>query len=160
MATRPATLADVARPPRLSPQRFSSAFVRGRPLRAQEAISPLPPPVTRSLYRSHWFDFLSAHLEDDPKAAAAALVELKRSARAVGVRRLSDFSRTAVHEARKAESLGKMDRASRAYDAAIVLDDANFDAVVSKWGSSSRRSRYGDGPAAHARAAVGAAGGA
>ncbi len=28
--------------------------------RSQEPLSPLPPPVTRGLYRSHWFDYLSA----------------------------------------------------------------------------------------------------
>ena len=35
------------------------------PIRAQtqEALSPLPPPVTRSLYRSNWFEFLSAESE-------------------------------------------------------------------------------------------------
>jgi tetratricopeptide (TPR) repeat protein len=141
MATRPATLARIALVP------FAAAFLlpllfAAPALRAQEAISPLPPPVTRSLYRSHWFDFLSAHLEDDAKASAAALVELKRSARAVGVRRLSDFSRTAVHEARKAEAIGKMERAARAYEAAILLDDANFDAVVSKMGFLVRTKRY------------------
>jgi tetratricopeptide (TPR) repeat protein len=143
MATRPATLARIALVPFAAAFLFPLSFVFVAPgLRAQEAISPLPPPVTRSLYRSHWFDFLSAHLEDDAKASAAALVELKRSARAVGVRRLSDFSRTAVHEARKAESIGKVERAARAYDAAILLDDANFDAVVSKMGFLLRTKRY------------------
>lgn len=99
---------------------------------AQETVSALPPPVTRSLYRGHWFAFLAAHLEDDARSAAAALASMKKSARGVGVRRLSDFSRTAVHEARKAESLGKFERAMRAYDAAILLDDSNYDAVVAK----------------------------
>ena len=32
---------------------------------------PMPPPVTRGLYRSRWFEFLNAHLEDDPRAAVA-----------------------------------------------------------------------------------------
>jgi tetratricopeptide (TPR) repeat protein len=111
---------------------------------AQEAISPLPAPVTRSLYRAHWFEFLNAHLEDDAKGAAAALAEMKKSARGVGVQRLSDFSRTAVHEARKAESLGKPDRAARAYDAALQLDDANYDAIVSKAGFLTRRRSYSE----------------
>ena len=71
MANRPATLARTALVP------FAAAFLlpllfAAPVLRAQEAISPLPPPVTRSLYRSHWFDFLSALLEDDAKASAAA----------------------------------------------------------------------------------------
>lgn len=114
------------------------------PLPAQEAISPLPAPVTRSLYRAHWFDFLNAHLEDDAKGAAAALAEMKKSARAVGVYRLSDFSRTAVHEARKAEALGKPARAIRAYNAAIALDDANPDAVLSKVGFLVRRKAYSE----------------
>ena len=139
MARRPATRARTAL------ASFAAAFLFSLlppAARAQEAISPLPAPVTRSLYRSHWFEFLSAHLEDDPKAAAVALSELRRSARAVGVRRLSDFSRTAVHEARQAESLGKMERAARAYDAAIELDDANFDAVVSRIGFLVRTRSY------------------
>src|ERR1017187_7300454 len=96
---------------------------------AQEAVSPLPPPMTRSLYRAHWFEFLNAHLEDDARGAAAALAQMRKSPRAVGVRRLSDFSRTAIHEGRKAELVGKPERAQRAYDAAVQLDDASYDAV-------------------------------
>jgi len=109
---------------------------------AQESVSPLPPPVTRSLYRGHWFAFLNAHWEDDVRAAENALAEMKKAARAVGVRRLSDFSRTAVHEARKAESLGKHERADRAYEAAFLLDDANYDAVASRIESLLRRGSY------------------
>lgn len=99
---------------------------------AEEAVSPLPPPVTRAIYRSRWFEFLNAHLEDDARGAAAALSELKKAAQAVGVRRLSDFSRTATYEARQAESHGRVDRAARAYDAAIELDDANCEAQFSR----------------------------
>jgi tetratricopeptide (TPR) repeat protein len=113
----------------------------GRSL-AQEAVSPLPPPVTRSLYRSHWFEFLNAHLEDDTKAATAALTEMRKAARTVGVSRLSDFSRTAVHEGRRAETLGRADRAARAYAAAIQLDDANADAVLSQIGFLVRQRRF------------------
>ena len=98
---------------------------------AQEAVPALPAPVTRSLYRSHWFEFLNAHLEDDAKGAAAALAEMRKAARAVGVSRLSDFSRTVVHEGRKAEVLGKPERAARAYAAGVQLDDGNYDAAVS-----------------------------
>jgi tetratricopeptide (TPR) repeat protein len=108
----------------------------------QENVSALPPPVTRSLYRSRWFEFLNALLEDDVKGAAAALADMKKAARAVGVRRLSDFSRTAVHEGRKAESLGKPDRAARAYDAAIQLDDASYDALAARVSFLFRRKSY------------------
>ena len=106
---------------------------------AQEAVSPLPPPMTRSLYRAHWFEFLNAHLEDDARGAAAALAQMRKSARAVGVRRLSDFSRTAIHEGRKAELLGKPERAQRAYEAAVQLDDASYDAVAARIGFLFRR---------------------
>ncbi len=106
---------------------------------AQEAISALPPPVTRSLYRSRWFEFLNAHLEDDAKSAAASLAEMRKTARAVGVSRLSDFSRTAIHEGRKAESLGKTARAARAYEAAVALDDASWDAASARIGFLFRR---------------------
>ena len=109
---------------------------------AQEAVSPLPPPVTRSLYRSHWFEFLNAHLEDDTKSAATALAEMRKAARTVGISRLSDFSRTAVHEGRRAEGLRQPDRASRAYAAAIQLDDANADAVLSQMGFQIRQRRF------------------
>ena len=88
--------------------------------------------MTRGLYRSHWFEFLNAHLEDDARAAAAALTEIKKAGRAVGVRRHSDFSRTAVQEGRKAEALGKSDRAARAYLAAIELDDTNASAILAR----------------------------
>ena len=95
---------------------------------AQEQVPPLPPPVTRGVYRSRWFEFLNALLEDDERGAAAALTELKKAAQAVGVHRLSDFSRTATFEGRLAENRGRIERAARAYDAALDLDDANSDA--------------------------------
>jgi tetratricopeptide (TPR) repeat protein len=98
-------------------------------LAAQEAISPLPPPVTRSLYRSHWFDFLSAYSENDAVAASRALDQMARAARKVGVQRLSDFSRTAVHLGMRAERLGQPARAERAYKAALRLDRTDPDAV-------------------------------
>lgn len=101
-------------------------------LTAQQTVSPMPPPVTRHLYRSRWFEFLNAHLEDDSRAAEAALVELKTAAQAVGIHRLSDFARTAVYEGRRAEAEGRYVRAARAYDAALVLDGANCDARFSK----------------------------
>ncbi len=108
----------------------------------QEPISPLPPPVTRSLYRSHWFVFLNAHLEDDARAADAALGEIEKAARTVSVKRLSDFARTAVHEGRLAEKLGKPDRALRAYDAALRLDEMSYDAVASKIEFLARQRQY------------------
>ncbi len=98
----------------------------------QEPISPLPPPVTRGLYRSHWFAFLNAHLEDDVRTAGAELTEIEKAARTVSVKRLSDFARTAVYEGRLAEKLGKAERAARAYDAALRLDETSYDAVASK----------------------------
>src|SRR5262249_19936094 len=110
---------------------------------AQEAVPPLPPPVTRSLYRSHWFEFLNAHLEDDSRGAAAALSELKKAARGVGVRRLSDFSRTAAHEGRKAEGVGNPARAARPYAAALELDDGNFSATLARIHFLLRQRSYG-----------------
>jgi len=112
------------------------------PLWAQEAVSPLPPPVTRGLYRSRWFEFLDAHMEDDSRGAAVALSELKRAAQMGGVRSLSDFSRTAAYEGRHAEEQGKLDRAARAYDAALVLDDGNCDAQFSRVGFLLRRRSF------------------
>lgn len=115
------------------------------PAAATPQAAPQPAsPATRSLYRGHWFAFLNAHLEDDARGASLALAEMRRAARAVGVRRLSDFSRTLVHEARKAESLGKWDRAARAYDAALQLDDGNFDAALGRIGFLLRRGTYPD----------------
>ena len=111
---------------------------------AQEALPALPPPVTRSLYRSHWFDFLNAHLEDDPRAAAAALAEMNKAGRAVGVHRLSDFSRTAEHEARLAEAQARADRAERAYAAALELDDANYGGILSSMRFLAGRRGFGE----------------
>src|SRR5262249_32510438 len=114
---------------------------------AQEPVSqlppPLPPPVTRGLYRSRWFEFLNAHLEDDARGAAAALRELKKAAQAVGVHRLSDFSRTATFEGRLAETRGRFDRAARAYDAALELDDVNSDAHFSRLAFLLRQKAFG-----------------
>ena len=121
---------------------------------AQEHVSPLPPPVTRGLYRSRWFEFLNAHLEDDARGAAAALAELKKAAQAVGVRRLSDFSRTATFEGRLAENRGRFERAARAYDAALELDDANSDAHFARLAFLLRRGARG-GAASAVTAALG-----
>ncbi|HSS45280.1 MAG TPA: tetratricopeptide repeat protein [Thermoanaerobaculia bacterium] len=113
-------------------------------LPAQEAVSALPPPVTRSLYRSHWFELLNALDEDDARAAATALQEMKKAAQTVGVHRLSDFSRTAVYEARKAEAQGRQDRAARAFAAALELDGSNYDARVSRIEFLLRRRSFGE----------------
>ncbi|HYV40864.1 MAG TPA: hypothetical protein VEO02_03640, partial [Thermoanaerobaculia bacterium] len=118
------------------------------PLWAQEAVSPLPPPVTRGLYRSRWFEFLNAHLEDDSRTAAIALAELRKAAQMVGIRSLSDFARTAAYEGRHAEAEGKFDRAARAYDAALVLDDGNCDAQFSRLGFLVRRRSFDKAAAA------------
>jgi tetratricopeptide (TPR) repeat protein len=119
-----------------------SSFLLAPPALAQEPSPALPPPVTRSLYRAHWFEFLNAHLEDDARSASVALAAMQKAARKAGVRRLSDFSRSALHEARRAEALGKSERASRAFEAARLLDDANYDALVSKIGFLLRRGEY------------------
>ena len=111
---------------------------------AQEPISPLPPPVTRGLYRSHWFAFLNAHLEDDARTAEAELAEVEKSAKVAGVKRLSDFARAAVYEGRLAEGLHKMDRALRAYDAAMRLDETSYDAAASKIEFLFRQKQYGE----------------
>jgi tetratricopeptide (TPR) repeat protein len=115
---------------------------------AQQPISPMPPPVTRGLYRSRWFEFWNAHLEDDAPAARAALAELTKAAQAVGIRRLSDFARTAAFAGRRAEAEGRLERASRAYDAALALDDASSDAWFSRVGVSLRSRAFGRAAAA------------
>jgi tetratricopeptide (TPR) repeat protein len=112
------------------------------PAWAQEPVSPLPPPVTRGLYRSNWFGFLTAHLEDDARGADAALSEIEKAARTVAVKRLSDFARTAVYEGREAEKVGKPDRALRAYDAAMRLDESSYDAAASKIEFLTRQRQY------------------
>jgi len=118
-------------------------FFSALPAKAQEPLSPLPPPVTRGLYRSHWFDFLSAFSENDTAAANKALDLMVRAGRKVGVRRLSDFSRTAVYLGRRAEKQGQMDRAERAYKAALRLDDVNPDAILAQMSFDVRRGKVG-----------------
>jgi tetratricopeptide (TPR) repeat protein len=115
---------------------------------AQQPISPMPPPVTRGLYRSRWFEFWNAHLEDDGPAASAALAELTKAARAVGIQRLSDFARTAAYGGRRAEAEGRLERAARAYDAALALDDASSDAWFSRVGLCVRSRAFGRAAAA------------
>ncbi len=110
---------------------------------AQDALSPLPPPVTRGLYRAQWFEFLSAFSDNDTAAEARALDGMARAARKVGVRRLSDFSRTAVYLGRRAEKQAQPDRADRAYRAALTLDDSNPDAILARLCSSARDGRVG-----------------
>src|SRR5260221_11540167 len=115
---------------------------------AQQPISPMPPPVTRGLYRSRWFEFWNAHLEDDAPAAHAALSELTKAAQAVGIHRLSDFARTAAYASRRAEAEGRLQRAGRAYDAALALDDASSDAWFSRDGLFLRSRAFGRAAAA------------
>jgi len=69
---------------------------------------------------------------------------MRKSARATGITRLSDFARAALHEARRAERAGRPARAERAYDAAVALDDASFDAAGSKIGFLARERRIGE----------------
>jgi tetratricopeptide (TPR) repeat protein len=114
------------------------------PVAAQDSLSPLPPPVTRGLYRSHWFDFLSAFSENDGKAEQKALEEMVRAGRKVGVRRLSDFSRTAVYLGRRAEQQMQSERAARAYDAALRLDDSNPDAIFARLAFLFRQKKFGE----------------
>jgi len=114
----------------------------------QPTVSPLPPPVTRGLYRSRWFEFLNAHLEDDTRAARVALAEMKRAAQTVGVHRLSDFARTASYEGRRARAEERFERANRAYDAALLLDDANCDAQFSRINVLLRRHLFAEAAAA------------
>jgi tetratricopeptide (TPR) repeat protein len=129
--------------------RFATAVVRlaaagwllAGTLAAQDALSPLPPPVTRSQYRGQWFEFLSAFSEDDQPAANKALEEMLRAGRKVGVHRLADFSRTAVFLGRRAEKEGKPGRAEKAYDAALKLDASNPDALVARLSFLTRHGR-------------------
>lgn len=86
---------------------------------------------------------MNALLEDDQAAAAQSLTRLRRAAQAVGVRYLSDFSRTAVSEGRKAERQGQIARAARAYDAAIALDGTSYDAVASRSRFLVRQRQFG-----------------
>jgi tetratricopeptide (TPR) repeat protein len=106
---------------------------------------PLPPPAARAVYRSHWFDLLNALQENDAAAIPAALDAMTKAARAVGIERLSDFSRMAVHEARRAEAAGRPTTARPAYDAAVVLDDSSFDAAASRTGFLLRNGNIGEG---------------
>jgi tetratricopeptide (TPR) repeat protein len=121
------------------------AVLSGEPVaRAQDSLSPLPPPVTRGLYRAHWFDFLSAFSDNDAAAADKALEAMVRAGRKVGVRRLSDFSRTAVYLGRRAETQKQPERAERAYAAALRLDDANPDAIFAWLSFLARHGRSGE----------------
>jgi len=142
------------RRPRAAALALWVALLSPAALRAQEALSPLPPPLTRSLYRSNWFEFLSAYSENDAATAAKALDQMIKAARRVGVHRLSDFSRTAVFLGRRAERQGSPERAERAYDAALLLDDANPDAVMARLSFQVRRGRLLDALRSVPRAAA------
>lgn len=103
-------------------------------------VPPLPPPVTRSGYQSSWFELLSALQENDGRTATSALEAMRKAARAAGVRRLSSYSRAALHEARKAEA-AKAAHAEIAYDVAATLDESSFDAAAARIGFLIRHGR-------------------
>lgn len=111
----------------------------------QSADRPLPPPAARAVYRSYWFDLANALQENDTAAVPSALGAMTKAARSAGISKLSDFSRMALHEARRAESAGRMAIADLAYDAAVELDDSSFDAVASRAGFSFRNGRISAG---------------
>jgi tetratricopeptide (TPR) repeat protein len=69
-----------------------------------------------------------------------SLATMRKAARAAGVRRLSSYSRAALHEARKAEG-AKAPHAGLAYDVAAILDESSFDAAASRVGFLLRRGR-------------------
>jgi tetratricopeptide (TPR) repeat protein len=106
-------------------------------------VPPLPPPMSRAAYRSSWFELLSALEENDARTATTALDAMLKAARAGGVRRLSSFSRAALHEARKAET-AKAPHATLAYDVAGRLDESSFDAAASRIGFLLRKGRLRD----------------
>lgn len=112
---------------------------------AAEPARPLPPSEVRAVYRSYWFDLLNALQESDTPGVPAALGAMKKAARAVGIERLSDFSRMALHEARRAEAAGRKTAAGPAYEAAVVLDDSNFDAAAARVGFLLRNGKIGEG---------------
>ncbi|HWZ86448.1 MAG TPA: tetratricopeptide repeat protein, partial [Thermoanaerobaculia bacterium] len=127
-----------------APVLLVALFLLAGSARAQDSLSPLPPPVTRGLYRAHWFDFLSAFSENDVAGADKALEAMVRAGRKVGVRRLADFSRTAVFLGRRAEAQKQPDRAERAYAAALRLDDANPDAIYARLSFLARHGKLGE----------------
>jgi hypothetical protein len=69
---------------------------------------------------------------------------MARAARKVGVRRLSDFSRTAVYLGLRAEKQGQPARADRAYKAALLLDDSDPDAILARLSFLVRRGKVGE----------------
>jgi tetratricopeptide (TPR) repeat protein len=111
------------------------------PARADPAARPLSPPATRAVFRSYWFDLLNAFQENDTAAVPAALGAMTKAARASGIARLSDYSRMALHEARRAEAAGRPATAALAFDAAMLLDDSSYDAAASRAGFLLRNGR-------------------
>lgn len=100
--------------------------------------------MTRALYRSHWFELLDAVQESDERDARQSLERMMKAARSVGVRRLADYSRAALHVARRSERAGRTGGAELAYGAAIELDRSNFDAAASRAGFLARHGRFRD----------------
>ena len=122
---------------------FSAGMLPAEPA-PEPRVPPLPPPVTRAIYRSQWFDLLDVFQDADRREAKTILDEMMKSARSIGVRRLADFSRTAVHVARKLEQAGRTGGALLAHDAAVALDDTSFDAAASRVSFLARHGRLRD----------------
>ncbi|MEP6471750.1 MAG: tetratricopeptide repeat protein [Acidobacteriota bacterium] len=99
--------------------------------------------MTRSGYQSSWFELLSALQENDGQTAMSALEAMRKAARAAGVRRLSSYSRAALHEARKAEA-ARAPHDELAYGVAATLDESSFDAAASRIGFLIRHGRLRD----------------
>jgi tetratricopeptide (TPR) repeat protein len=107
-----------------------------------DLVSPLPPPATRSALRGRWFEFLSALNDDDVPSARIALSDLLETADRVGISRLSDFSRAALQQARRARESGDPTNEVLALGAAIRLDPELFDARWEKLRYDLRRRDY------------------
>jgi len=108
-----------------------------------DLVSPLPPPATRASLRGRWFELLSALNESDEAGVKIALDDLLETADRVGIQRLSDFSRAALYEARRAADVGNSRRREIALDTAIRLDPELFDARWEKFREMLLAHRYG-----------------
>lgn len=97
--------------------------------------------------RGHWFGWLAAQEEADPRLTKSKIDDILKHAQRVGIRRMSDLALSATFLGRRELHSNRIERARLCFDAALRLDP---DLPEARWGRLSlalATRRFADVPA-------------